>query len=55
MRPLAQGLTCPQIAERAQVSAEAVRDLLAEYGIARRSGCTRKEPAASRQELAATG
>jgi len=52
---LAQGLTCPQIAERAQVSAEAVRDLLAEHGIERRSGRTRKEPEASRPELAPTG
>jgi transposase len=43
-----QGLTCPQIAERAQVSAETVRDLLVEYDIGGCSDRTRQELAASR-------
>jgi hypothetical protein len=39
-----KGLTCPQIAARARVSAETVRELLAEYGIERRPSGTRARP-----------
>jgi transposase len=39
-----EGLTCPQIAARARVSPETVRELLAEYGIARRPSGTRARP-----------
>jgi transposase len=45
---LTQGLTCPQIAARAQLSAETVRELLIEYGIERRHTRTRKMLAATR-------
>jgi hypothetical protein len=38
------GLTCPQIATRSGVSAETVRELLDEYGIARRPSGTRTRP-----------
>jgi len=38
------GLTCPEIATRAQVSAETVRELLAAYGIDRRPRGTRARP-----------
>jgi hypothetical protein len=41
---LREGLTCPQIAVRARVSPETVRELLAEYGIARRPSGTRSRP-----------
>ncbi|MGK5677662.1 hypothetical protein [Actinoplanes sp. URMC 104] len=40
-----EGLSCPRIAERAGVSAEAVRELLVEYGIERRSSGSRPRPA----------
>jgi hypothetical protein len=46
-----EGLTCPQIARRAQVSAETVRELLAEYGIARRPSGTRTRPPLSPKAL----
>ncbi len=38
------GLTCPEIAIRAKVSTETVRELLDEYGIARRPSGTRTRP-----------
>ena len=38
---LVEGMTCPQIAARAGVTIEAVRELLADYGIERRHGGAR--------------
>lgn len=46
-----EGLTCPQIAVRARVSAETVRELLAEYGIARRPSGTRARPPLSQSAV----
>lgn len=39
-----RGLSCPEIADRAQVSPETVRELLIEYGIERRPSGTRSRP-----------
>lgn len=43
-----EGLSCATIAERAGASAESVRELLVEYGIARRSNGTRSRTPAPR-------